>query len=70
MSFKAEVIADATGNYYSNELRFETREEAELYAADLAARWLMVRDRRVTESDDPVNYDFVNGRPIARRETA
>jgi hypothetical protein len=53
MSWKAEVIADNTGNWYSNALRFPTRDAAEAYVLALACRWTAVRDTRVTESDDP-----------------
>jgi hypothetical protein len=56
MSFKAEVIADNSGQFCSNTLRFATREEAMQYVDDLAMRWTLVIDTRVIESDDPVNY--------------
>jgi hypothetical protein len=55
MSFKAEVIADSTGKWRGNGLRFATEKEAERYALDLQFRWTSVRDWRVVESDDPVN---------------
>jgi hypothetical protein len=55
MSFKPEVIADSSGNWCGNALRFETRAEAELYVSDLAYRWTAVRETRVIECDDPVN---------------
>jgi hypothetical protein len=54
MSFKAEVIADSSGKWCSNGLRFATREEAEAYGLDLSLRWTAVRDYRVVESEDPV----------------
>lgn len=53
-SFKAEVIADDSGEFVGNALRFATREEAAIYGADLASRWTLVRERRVVESDDAV----------------
>lgn len=56
MSFKPEVIADSSGKWAGNALRFATREEAEANVADLARRWFLVRETRVVESDDPVNY--------------
>jgi hypothetical protein len=56
MSWKSEVIADRTGNFCGNALRFATREEAEHYVSDLAWRWTLVTDTRVVESDEPVNY--------------
>lgn len=54
MSFKAEVIADSSGQWCGNGLRFATRELAELYVFDLACRWTSVRDMRVVESEDAV----------------
>jgi len=61
MSYKAEVIADSSGKFAGNGLRFATEAEAEAYAADLASRWLLVTDTRVVESDDAVNYELVDG---------
>lgn len=55
-SFKAEVIADNSGKFCGNGLRFATQEEAEAYAKDLAWRWTLVREWRVVDSGDPVNY--------------
>lgn len=56
MSWKPEVIADSSGEWCGNALRFATKEEAEANVANLAMRWLAVRETRVVESDDPVNY--------------
>lgn len=56
MSFKPEVIADSSGTWCGNALRFATKPEAEAYALDLAMRWTLVRDTRVVESTDVVNY--------------
>ena len=39
-----------------NALRFATYAEAEASARDLASRWLLVREWRVSPSDDPPNY--------------
>jgi hypothetical protein len=60
-SFAPQVIADRSGKWTGNELRFATREEAEANVANLADRWLLVTDTRVVESDDPVNYRWVAG---------
>lgn len=54
LSFKAEVIADSSGKFVGNGLRFATREAAEKYARDLSWRWTAVREWRVVESADPV----------------
>jgi hypothetical protein len=55
MSWKAEVIADSSGQWCGNGLRFTTKEQAENYVADLAYRWTAVRETRVVESDEPVS---------------
>jgi hypothetical protein len=62
MSWKPEVIADNSGKWYGNALRFATKAEAESSAYDLACSWTVVRDWRVVECDDPVNYRLVDGR--------
>jgi hypothetical protein len=56
MSFKAEVIADSSGKWCGNMLRFATEDEAQKYVQDLSWRWTLVRDTRVVASDEPVNY--------------
>jgi len=60
-SYKVEVIADASGKWCGNALRFATREQAETEAADLMARWFAVREWRVVESDEPVNREWRDG---------
>lgn len=62
MSFKPEVIADSTGKWCSNALRFETRKEAEDQVRALSWRWTAVSGTRVVECDDPVNYRYLNGK--------
>lgn len=62
MSWAPEVIADDSGKWYGNALRFATKEEAEANVADLYRRWLLVRETRVVESDEPVNYAWKDGR--------
>ena len=64
MSWAPEVIADSSGKFYGNALRFATREEAEANVANLAMRWMLVRETRVVESEDPVNYAWVEGRLV------
>lgn len=58
MSYKAEVIADSSGKWVGNGLRFATQEETQKYAYDLASRWSLVTDVRVVESTDPVLHVF------------
>ena len=60
MSFKPEVIADSSGKWSANALRFATRGEAEANVHDLMMRWFAVRDTRVVECDDAVNYSYVD----------
>ena len=61
MSFKPSVSIDGGATFNENNLAFATREEAELSARDLMARWILVTDWRVIESDRPVNYAINNG---------
>lgn len=56
MSWKNEVIADSSGQWVTNALRFATEREARDYGANLYSRWTAVREYRATECDDPVNY--------------
>ena len=64
-SYAPEVIADSTGKWCGNSLRFATREEAEANVRDLKMRWMLVRETRVIESDDRVNYAWVDGKLVA-----
>jgi hypothetical protein len=54
-SWKPEVIADDTGKWIGNGLRFATKEESDANVRDLHDRWTAVRRYRSVESDDPVN---------------
>ena len=54
MSYKPEVIADNSGKWVGNMLRFATEREAKIYVDDLAMRWTLVRQTRVVECSDPV----------------
>jgi hypothetical protein len=67
-SYAPEVVADSTGKFYGNALRFATREEAEANVRDLYSRWSLVTDTRVVESDDPVNYRWDNAQGLIRIE--
>jgi len=42
-----EVIADDSGKFCGNGLRFDTAKEAIAYGEDLSSRWLLVREFRV-----------------------
>ena len=56
MSWKNEVIADSSGVWVTNALRFATEDEAKRYGQNLFMRWTLVREFRAVECDDPVNY--------------
>lgn len=64
MSFAPMVRTTENGPFAGNALRFATREEAQLWLDDLMCRWFMVRDVRVDESTDPVNYSTPDGRTL------
>lgn len=46
--FIVEVIADASGQWASNNKTYDTHEEATDAATDLASRWTLVREWRVS----------------------
>lgn len=48
-TLKVEVIADSTGKWVGNGLRFHGLEEAKTYGADLFSRWTAVRSWRVVD---------------------
>ena len=64
MSWKPEVIADSSGKWVGNALRFATEAEAKANVENLADRWTSVRETRVVECDDPVNYAWIDGRLV------
>lgn len=61
MSWKPEVIADNSGKWIGNGLRFATEKEAQDNVRDLACRWFSVRKTRVVECEDAVNYRYEAG---------
>ena len=65
MSWKAEVIADSSGKWCGNALVFHTWLEAKEYAGDLASRWFAVRETRVVQTQESVNYIFVDGKLVS-----
>jgi len=58
MSYASEVIADSSGKWVGNRLRFATHEEAQKYGQDLKSRWSSVESLRVITSEDPVNAQW------------
>jgi hypothetical protein len=63
-SYTPEVLVARESKFAGNALRFATREEAEAYAFELSLRWTAVRETRVVESDDAVNYAIRDGRAV------
>ena len=61
-SFKPEVVADSSGEWSGNAMRFATEAEAKTYVADLASRWMLVTATRVVESEDPVTARITDNR--------
>ncbi len=53
-SYSPEVIADRSGVFTGNGLRFATADEAEQWAKALANRWHLVTKTRVVPTTDPV----------------
>lgn len=68
MSWNVEVIADSSGKWVGNGLRFATKGEADSYGARLMWNWLAVREVRSVESQDAVNYTFKDGNLSAVEE--
>jgi hypothetical protein len=68
MSWKPEIKTAHDTKWYSNELIFETKQEAESYARDLFYRWTATESWRVTEVTAPVNYRWKEGRAIPVEE--
>lgn len=49
--YKVEVIADSSGEWCGNGMRFATVEEATAYGTNLAWRWTLVREFRVVDTN-------------------
>jgi hypothetical protein len=60
-SWAPEVIADSSGKWSRNQLRFATKAEAEANVFALMMRWTSVTETRVVETDDPVTASWVDG---------
>ena len=59
MSWRCEVLTD---QWMTCGLRFATKEEAEAYIS--AMHWTLVYETCVVETDDPVNYRWVEGKLV------
>lgn len=71
MSFKPQVRTGSDPKFYGNALAFATEAEALANAKDLYHRWTLCVEYRAVESDEPVNYTFVDGvlEPVKHPET-
>lgn len=69
MSYAVEVIADNSGKWVGNGVRFPTEAAAKRYGEDLFLRWTLVREWRVVEFTDPVNRDE-QGKALSESPTA
>ena len=47
--YKVEVQTGKDTTWSSNALKFETREQAKIYAIDLMSRWLLVTNYRIVK---------------------
>jgi hypothetical protein len=59
-SWKMEVEVD--GSWSTNACRYATEQEAKDAGVELLGRWFVPTDSRAVPSDDPVNYEFKDGR--------
>lgn len=70
-SYKPVVQVSGEGEkWYDNALRFATVEEARTSARDLMMRWMAVTACDAHESDEPVNYAWVDGKAVFLNEAA
>ena len=67
MSYRIMLQIAGEQGLVGNGQRFATFEEADDSACARAGRWTLVRGWRIDESEDPVNYGFVEGRDISLR---
>jgi hypothetical protein len=56
-SWAPEVIADASGKWTGNGLRFARKEDAEKWVEGLRMRWYLVMETRVVPSEDAPNQE-------------
>lgn len=61
--FKMEVIADNSGTWAGNAMKYNTPEEAEQAAKDLMCRWLLVRYWRVVNIETEEVVKKMEGAP-------
>ena len=57
-NYRPEISTDGGKSFGQNAQVFATKEEAETMAKDIFSRWMLATDYRVTDSDEPVNYEI------------
>lgn len=57
LSWKIEVIADSSGKWAGNGMRYPTYRSADAAGYSLSQRWTLVKEYRVVSSEDPPNTD-------------
>jgi hypothetical protein len=60
MSWKPEVYIESEKKWHCNGLVFATKQEAEQNASDLLQRWYVPTNSRAVESNEPVNYSYID----------
>jgi hypothetical protein len=50
--YRVELLVAGKKDWHCNGMRFATAEQAEQYALELAGRWMLVKDWRVTRMDN------------------
>jgi len=66
-SWKSEVVADKSGEFRGNGLRFATSAEAGAHVLDLALRKTAVYNSRIVECNEPVNAKWTENGVIHLR---
>ena len=73
MSFIPEIKGVGENKWIGNGLRFATAGEAINYAIELQGRWMGCKagpkNRRATESDDPVTHSWTRNGLVAKETT-
>lgn len=64
MSWKPEIKVASDEKWYSNQLVFASKEEAEEYARNLYYRWTATVAWRAVQSEDTVNYTYLFGQLV------
>lgn len=69
MGYLAEVRVAGELQFVTNALVFDTEQSAQSYVADLASRWTLVRDTRVTPTDREPTHSWIPGEGLHDMKT-